>query len=792
MTLTKRVISGLCASRHRGLAVLCLVLAAMILLGANAFAGTPNTWTPAASLNTGRFLGVSASLPDGDVLVAGGNLTSGNATTSVEIYHAATNTWTSAGNLGTPRFAAVAVTLRSGKVLVVGGGLSNSSSNNLDTGEVYDPSTNTWTPVANTMSSPRGDYPGVALLSNGSVLIAGGADASGNPLATTDIYNPATNTFAPAAPMGTARQLTAATPLPTGMVLVAGGQDSTGAPLATAEIYDPVTDSWSPASNSMVSTRTLPGIASLPNGKVLVAGGVSSGSGLDNGSITTATTDIYDPSTNSFAGGPAMPVSRALFGITPLADGRVLVAGGVSFGNGGGSATGDSEIYDQRTNRWSEAGAIPAIAGLTLNLLPNGEALEAGGTADFSTGVTQAELFTPTTPPGAPVAVSATAGNHSAYVTFAPSATDGGLQALHYTITASSGQTVTTPDGRTFATLTRLTNGRSVTFTVTATNALGTGAASARSNAVTPAARDKAPAVRIFGLTKRLTVKSFLSGVRFSVKPSKAASLQIMLLASAKQATIARVGTLTLASKNMRRSAKRRRVVLMPLKALVGQPSTARVELVIVAIDKAGSHSTTSRWITIWSPATPAPRTPHAMNCSGGLEPLCPTSHAGGVLISTKPVTITPSGAVPIQLKCTLRKGGCNGTLTLRLARGRPRRGDEAESARCARGCRPLGTVHFHTAAGHSILVQVHISAYGRRLLAQHNALRATATATTVSDGRSATTVSTITIRAAAGSNTRNSARERSSPWFAEPRTGTRTTRTRARSEDWLATIAAR
>ncbi len=197
MTLIKRVTSGLCASRPRGLAVLCLALAAMILLGADAFAGTPNTWTPAASLNTGRLLGVSASLHNGDVLVAGGEVTSGPATSSAETYHAATNRWTGAGNMTTPRFAAAAVTLQSGNVLGGGGGSSNSSSDALDTGEAYDPSTNTWTPVANTMSSPRGDYPGVALLPNGSVLIAGGADASGNTLATTDIYNPATNTFAP-------------------------------------------------------------------------------------------------------------------------------------------------------------------------------------------------------------------------------------------------------------------------------------------------------------------------------------------------------------------------------------------------------------------------------------------------------------------------------------------------------------------------------------------------------------------------------------------------------------------
>ncbi len=728
--MLRRAISGACTRRLRVLAVLCAALVATILIAASASAGAPNTWTPAAPLNTGRFIDASASLHNGDVLVAGGNTSNGNPTSAAEVYHPAANAWTSAGNMSTPRFAAVAVTLQSGKVLVVGGTNGNFGSTALDTGEVYDPSTNAWTSVANTMSSPRGNYPAVALLPNGSVLIAGGADSSGTPLATADIYNPATNTFAAAASMGTARQLTSGTTLPSGKVLVVGGQDSTGAPMATAERYDPGTNSWSSASNSMSVARTYPGVARLPNGDVLVVGGLATGSSFNTPSLTTATTEIYDPSSNSFSAGPAMAVSRVLFGITPLADGRVLVAGGVTFINGATAATGDSEIYDPRTNSWRAGGAFPGVAGLTLNLLPNGQALEAGGTSDFTNGSTQAELFTPPTPPGAPVAVSATPGNHSAYVTFAPSASDGGYQTLHYTITASSGQTVTTPDGRTFATLTRLTNGRKVTFTVTATNALGTGPASAPSNAVTPMApaRGKAPRLRVFGLANRMNLTSFLQGVRFSVKPSKAASLQISLLATAKEATIARAGTLTLANMNMRRSANRRHVALVPLKRFVGQPRTASVELVIVAIDKAGSRSTTSRWITISDPPAPA-----------------------RVVIPTGPVTVTPRGDAPIQVACPpSAPGGCTGTLTLRLARGGAP-GDEAETARCARGCRPLGTAHFRIHAGDTTLVGVHLSASGLGLLAQHHTLQTTATVTTVTGGQSSTSTGTLTITAPAG-----------------------------------------
>jgi YVTN family beta-propeller protein len=164
--------------------------------------------------------------------------------------------------------------------------------------------------------------------------------------------------------------------------------------------------------------------------------------------------------------------------------------------------------------------------------------------------------------------------------------------------------------------------------------------------------------------------------------------------------------------------------------------------------------------------------------------------HPARVLISTKSVTITRRGYVPIRLTCpTSAPGGCSGTLTLRLARGRPRRA-HALIARCARGCRPLGRRGFHIHAGHSVLVRVHISAYGRRLLAQHHTLRATATATTFSEGQALTTVRTITIRARAGFHTVHTVRKGASPRVADVLTGTLPTRIGTRSEAWFTAIA--
>jgi hypothetical protein len=96
------------------------------------------------------------------------------------------------------------------------------------------------------------------------------------------------------------------------------------------------------------------------------------------------------------------------------------------------------------------------------------------------------------TVPGVPSGVSATAGNGQATVVFIPPASDGGSAINGYMVTATD---TTTPGngGQTVAgagspiVVTGLTNGDSYTFTVTATNTVGTGAASTASSPATPA-----------------------------------------------------------------------------------------------------------------------------------------------------------------------------------------------------------------------------------------------------------------------------------------------------------------
>lgn len=112
--------------------------------------------------------------------------------------------------------------------------------------------------------------------------------------------------------------------------------------------------------------------------------------------------------------------------------------------------------------------------------------------------------------PGAPTAVVATAGDTQASVAFTAPAFSGGATIVGYNVTANPGGSVSTGVGSPIS-VTGLTNGVDYTFTVTATTHVGTGAASAASNSITPAAPQTImffnPGAQHFGTTPTLSAK---------------------------------------------------------------------------------------------------------------------------------------------------------------------------------------------------------------------------------------------------------------------------------------------
>ncbi|MGY1592938.1 fibronectin type III domain-containing protein [Geodermatophilus sp. SYSU D00708] len=134
----------------------------------------------------------------------------------------------------------------------------------------------------------------------------------------------------------------------------------------------------------------------------------------------------------------------------------------------------------------------------TVTGLTNGSAYTFSVAATDAAGVGPASrpstAVTPAGPPGAPTNLWAVGANRSATVSWSAPSTNG-RPVTGYRVAASPGGRTCSTTGATRCTVTGLTNGTAYTFSVAATNAAGTGAASARSAAVTPATRPGAPRI---------------------------------------------------------------------------------------------------------------------------------------------------------------------------------------------------------------------------------------------------------------------------------------------------------
>jgi N-acetylneuraminic acid mutarotase len=362
--------------RHVGGLFVALVFALSLPLAAHA---VTNTWSAAGSLTTARDGHTATLLPSGQVLVAGGADTGGNALASAERYDPATNTWSAAASLTTARKYHTATRLPSGQVLVAGG---RGNTGLLASAERYDPATNTWS-AAGSLTTARYGHT-ATLLPSGQVLVAGGDNYSSGYLASAELYDPATNTWSAAGSLTTGRYVHTATRLPSGQVLVAGGVGNSGY-LGSAELYDPVTNTWSGAA-SLTTARGWHTATLLPSGQVLVAGGLGVSGDL-------ASAERYDPATNTWSAAGSLTTARDSHTATLLPSGQVLVAGGLGFPSGAVFAS--AELYDPATNTWSGAASLTTARGWhTATLLPSGQVLVAGGLG-VSGDLASAELYTP-------------------------------------------------------------------------------------------------------------------------------------------------------------------------------------------------------------------------------------------------------------------------------------------------------------------------------------------------------------------------------------------------------------
>ncbi len=245
-----------------------------------------NEFTATGELIHARDKHTATLLNDGRVLVAAGwfHYLGYNpfAQDTAEVYDPATGTWTETGRLADPRERHTAALLPDGRVLVAGGQNDGFADVHVfATAEIYDAATGVWTPTGD-MTVARAGHT-ATLLPNGQVLVVAGYNAEF--LDAAELYDPATGAWTATGSLTTARLGSTATLLPNGGVLVAAGYNQSGN-LASAELYDPVSETWSTA-GTMETARQIPSATLLPDGEVLFAGG-----SLGN-AVSIASAELY-------------------------------------------------------------------------------------------------------------------------------------------------------------------------------------------------------------------------------------------------------------------------------------------------------------------------------------------------------------------------------------------------------------------------------------------------------------------------------------------------------------------
>ncbi|HEU5203763.1 MAG TPA: kelch repeat-containing protein [Candidatus Limnocylindrales bacterium] len=319
--------------------------------GAQVYDPATGNWTATGPMAR-ECCGMLQVLQDGRILDIGG----------AQLYDPASGNWTATGKRNYEGYGAAVVLLSDGKVLVAGGRGFKLPDNyyDLDSAEVYDPDTGSWTAIADMHAKT---FATAAFLQpDGKVLVVGSRSA--------EVYDPATGTWT-ALPSRPGINYNDAMLLSDGTVRVTGELPGDADESAcTADVYDPRIGSWT-------TTSTMPecgpgSLTPLLDGTLLGAGGSDC---TDDGECgSTGTAKLYVPAGVALPPLPAFPSPPAytLPSATPVPPVLPPADGPVPPNARSWTITVDNQSSEPATMFVADSGELRLVGSATPNVVPAG------------------------------------------------------------------------------------------------------------------------------------------------------------------------------------------------------------------------------------------------------------------------------------------------------------------------------------------------------------------------------------------------------------------------------------
>ena len=293
---------------------------------------TTNAWTPISTngapsgrrYHTAVWTGAEMIVWGGDANTGTGSTTNIPTNTGAR-YHPVSDTWTPISTNGAPiaRINHQALWLPTIQKMLVWGGSDATSSTFFNSGALYDPVTDTWSPMTiNSAPSARMSF--TMVLAGSKVIVFGGEDSFNSYLNTGGVYDPANNSWSSMSTTGAPMVRSHAAVWTGNEMLVTGGYDASGGVIRTTKKYNPATDSWTTISNAITARQNSSAV--WTGTEMMVCGGLDT--------ITIGTCEAYKPVTNMWVSASSVGAPTARQKHTAIWTGTKMIIWGGS-GNAG-------------------------------------------------------------------------------------------------------------------------------------------------------------------------------------------------------------------------------------------------------------------------------------------------------------------------------------------------------------------------------------------------------------------------------------------------------------------------